>query len=58
MGLRSIDFALKHYQGIVSEFPVIIEFRHDYQEPTVYPKRSSLLRIDWLSDTRSQLIQK
>ncbi len=35
-----IDFALKHYQGIVSEFAVIIEIRHDYQEPSVYPKRT------------------
>lgn len=36
----NLDFALKYYKGVVKEFGVFIEIRHDYEGPIYQPKRS------------------
>jgi hypothetical protein len=35
-----LEYALKYYKGVVREFGVIIEVRHDYKGETIYPKRT------------------
>jgi ubiquinone/menaquinone biosynthesis C-methylase UbiE len=35
-----LDFAIKYYKGVVKEFGVIIEVRHDYKGQTIHPKRT------------------
>jgi hypothetical protein len=35
-----LELAIKYYKGVVREFGVIIEVRHDYQGETIYPKRT------------------
>jgi hypothetical protein len=36
----SLDFALKYYKGVVKEFGVSIEIRHDYDGAICQPKRT------------------
>lgn len=35
-----LDFAILYYKGVVQEFGVIIEVRHEDKEQTIYPQRS------------------